>query len=377
MLQEQKVTSSDQGPTNGFGRAVALNGTTALIGASSANNLKGAAFIFTEIDGVWTQTQELISSDSLVGDNFGYAVALSDDTVVVAASGANINGADAQGAVYIFHQQHGIWVQSQKLTANDGARQDLFGNAVALSGNTLVATANDANPNGQIFQGAAYVFTLTNGTWVQTQKLTGSDGVAFDHFGGSVALQNSTLLIGAPDKAGSTGKVYVFALANGTWTETQSVTGSDTDLGNKFGNALALDRGLALVGAPDAAVNGFSAIGAVYSFAVANGVITETQKFSSKDGRANDGFGSSVALFGTKAIVGAPEKMVGANSQQGKAYLFHQMGGNWKQTGALIASDGTPGDFFGWSVSLDRTADLVGSVAYPTPAAYFYMPPPL
>ena len=184
-------------------------------------------------------------------------------------------------------------------------------------------------------------------------------------------------MVGAPDKASFTGKVYVFALASGTWAETQSITGSDSDFGNKFGYALAIDRGLALVGAPTAAVGGFSAIGAVYSFAVANGILSETQKISSNDGQANDGFGSSVALFGTKAIVGAPEKMVGANSQQGKAYLFRQAGGNWKQTGALLASDGTTGSFFGWAVDLDRTTDLVGDVTYPTPAAYFYMRPAL
>ena len=157
MLLEQKVTSSDQTPSNGFGRAVALNGTTALIGAHSAHLGRGAAFIFTEIDGVWTQTQELTGSDSLVGDNFGDAVALSGDTVVVAAPGATINGAEAQGAVYIFHRKHGIWIQSQKLTANDGARQDLFGGAIALSGPTLAVTAEDASPNGQLFQGAAYI----------------------------------------------------------------------------------------------------------------------------------------------------------------------------------------------------------------------------
>ncbi len=375
MLQEQKVLPTDQTPSDGFGRALALKGTTALIGANGANGYKGAAYIFTETSGIWTQTQELTGADTITGDGFGNAVALAADTLLVGASGAGINGASGQGAAYVFQKQGDSWAQTQKLVASDGAAGDRFGTAVGLSGRTLVVTASYSSPNGQLYQGSAYVFTLTNGTWKQTQKLTAGDGAAFDHFGDAVALQNSTLLVGAPVKANFTGKVYVFARANGTWTQTQSVTGSDSDFGNEFGTALALDRGLALVGAPDAAVNGFSAIGAVYSFAVASGILTETQKISAHDGRANDGFGASVALSGTKAIVGAPEDTVGQNSQQGKAYLFRQAGGNWKETGALLASDGRMGAFFGWAVALDRDTDLVGSIPYPHNAAYFFMPP--
>ena len=106
--------------------------------------------------------------------------------------GANI----AQGAAYVFTLSGGTWSQTQELTASDGAANDLFGD-VAISGSTIMVGASFHWVDGNYNQGAVYVFTLSGGTWSQTQELTASDGAAYDYFG-DVVLSGSTAVVSAP-----------------------------------------------------------------------------------------------------------------------------------------------------------------------------------
>lgn len=103
---------------------------------------------------------------------------------------------------------NGLWVQTQRLTADDGGTADAFGLSVALSGTTAIV----GSPNNETCRGAAYVFRQAAGTWVQSQKLVASDGTDFNQFGWSVALQRGTALIGATSATvsenGSQGAVY-------------------------------------------------------------------------------------------------------------------------------------------------------------------------
>src|SRR5438093_4295770 len=103
-LQEQKVVPSDGGTDSYFGRAVAIDGATALIGAIGVNDFQGAAYLFTESNGIWSEAQKLTASDGLPGDEFGSSVALVDDILVVGAPGATVNGASGQGAVDVFRR---------------------------------------------------------------------------------------------------------------------------------------------------------------------------------------------------------------------------------------------------------------------------------
>ena len=162
--QEQKVTASDGTANSYFGSAAALNGSTALIGADGENSFQGAAYLFTNSSGSWSQGQKLTASDGLAGDEFGYRVALADNTLLIGAFTATVDGNVSQGAAYVFTQSNGNWTESQKLTANDGGLFDNFGASVALDGRTLVVGANGATVAGNAAQGAVYVFTESNGT---------------------------------------------------------------------------------------------------------------------------------------------------------------------------------------------------------------------
>ena len=382
LLMEQKVTASDGMTNSYFGSAVALNGPTALIGADGDNSFKGAAYLFTKLNGVWSQGQKLTASDGMPGDEFGYRVTLGDATLVVGAFTATVNGNTTQGAAYVFSKSSNTWTESQKLTANDGGLFDNFGAAVALDGETIVVAANGATVGGNPAQGAVYVFTLSNGSWTQTQKLTANDGAAYDNFGLSVALQGSMILIGSPRAAvgnsAAQGAVYVFTQSNGTWTQTQKLVASDGAANDSFGESVAISNSIALVGAYNATVNNHPGQGAAYVFTNSNGSWGETQKLTASDGTTNANFGNALALDSTRALIGADVSTVGNNTSQGKAYVFEESNVNWNQSYTLVASDGATDDFFGAAVTLDGPTLLV-STPHPTiggntyqGAAYFY-----
>ena len=379
---EQKVTASDGTANSYFGSAAALNGSTALIGADGDNSFQGAAYLFTKSNGSWSQGQKLTASDGLPGDEFGYRVVLANDTLLVGAFTATVGGNASQGAAYLFTESNGTWSESQKLTASDGGLFDNFGASVALDGSTLVVGANGATVGGNAAQGAVYVFTESNGTWTQTQKLTANDGAAYDNFGLSVALKGSTILVGSPQAAiggnAGQGALYVFAESNGTWTQVQKLTASDGAANSSFGESVALNGSTALIGANNATVNGHSFQGAAYIFSESNGTWSQVQKLTASDGAANSNFGSAVALNGSTALIGADGSTVGGNTYQGKAYLFIESGGNWSQSDTFIASDGAVDDYFGAALAWDGVTALI-STPHPTiggnsyqGAAYFY-----
>jgi hypothetical protein len=155
----------------------------------------------------WIQQQELTAADGARGDVFGYSVAVSGETAIIGAAGKTIGNNSGQGAAYVFTCSGTpcTWTQQQELTASDGARDDEFGTRVAVSGNTVIIGNNSS-------QGAAYVFTCsgTPCTWTQQQELTASNGARGDEFGYSVAVSGNTAIIGAAYKNSYQGAAYVF-----------------------------------------------------------------------------------------------------------------------------------------------------------------------
>src|SRR4029077_4778680 len=129
---EQKVTASDGMANSYFGSAAALNGSTALIGADGDNSFQGAAYLFTNSSGSWNEGQKLTASDGLAGDEFGYRVALADDTLLAGAFTATVGGNPSQGAGYVFNQPNGTWRGRQKRAPGVGGFFATFGVSVGL-----------------------------------------------------------------------------------------------------------------------------------------------------------------------------------------------------------------------------------------------------
>ncbi|MBI4672554.1 MAG: hypothetical protein HY741_12925 [Chloroflexi bacterium] len=257
-----------------------------------------------------------------------------------------------------------------KLTALDGAAQDWFGSAVALSGdgNIMLVGAPGADIGEHWAQGAAYVLVRSSGMWSEQQKLTASDGDTAQVFGSAVALSDdgSTLVVGArfhtlpgsPFGEIQQGAAYIFVRSGGTWNEQQKLTADDAVAGDHFGTAVAIssDGSTVMVGAPDDDIGSNNDQGSVYVFVGSGGTWSQQAKLLAADGAAADGFGSVAALSGdgTTVVVGAHGDDIGSNGNQGSAYVFVGSGGTWSQQAKLLAADGAAGDEFGSAVALNR-----------------------
>jgi hypothetical protein len=332
-----------------------------------------------------TFTAKLTASDGAEDDFFGFSVAVSGNTVVVGAPFADIGANTDQGAAYVFVKPSGGWTTTStftaKLTASDGATFDLFGWSVAISGDTVVVGAPLAEIGANTNQGAAYVFVKPSGDWSgtlnQTAKLTASDGAPDDEFGWSVAVSGDTVVVGAPfADIGSNfgqGAAYVFVKPSGGWTTTSTftakLTASDGAPDDEFGLSVAVSGDTVVVGAPFADIGANTDQGAAYVFVKPSGGWTTTSTFTAKltasDGATFDLFGLSVAVSGDTVVVGAPFADIGAPADnQGAAYVFVKPSGGWSnmtETAKLTASDGLAFDVFGVSVAVSGDTVVVGA----------------
>jgi hypothetical protein len=367
--QQAELTASDgasgfMGSGDNFGRSVSLSGTTALVGAYDhkvgSNAEQGAAYIFTESGGTWSQQAELTASDGAAGDMFGMSVSLSGTTALVGAEGHKVGANTDQGAAYVFTESGGTWSQQAELTACAGAGCYNFGTSVSLSGTTALIGAPGSNAD----QGAAYIFTGSGGTWSQQAELTASDGAADEIFGVSVSLSGTAALVGAEGhKVGSNtdqGAAYVFTNSGGTWSQQAELTASDGAAADVFGTSVSLSGTTAVIGSYAHQVGSNPHQGAAYIFTGSGGTWSQQAELTASDGTGWGWFGTSVSLSGTTAVVGAE----GTGSSQGAAYVFTSSGGAWSQQAELTASDGASNDDFGSSVSLSGTAALVGEIGY-------------
>ncbi len=379
-VQTQQVTETDPGFDPEFGVSVVVHGTTAMIGAQQAkigdHDAQGAVYVFEKTNGVWTRTQKLVADDGDTFGLFGDAIAFEGDTALIGAYGTVVNDNYSQGAVYAFKRIDGVWTQTQKLADPDGRMFDNFGYSIALQGTTAIIGADGAEIGTNGFQGAAYVYEMSGGSWTQGQKIVAGDGGPGDIFGYSVVLDGDRALIGAYADEAYQGSVYVFGRSGGTWTQTQKLVASDAAPNAYFGYATALSGSTFIVGAWGAQPGGNDMQGAVYVFAESNGNWTQVQKVVASDGAPHDKFGHSVALQGTTALIGA-DGWHNA-SAQGAVYAFDGSTGGFVETQRFVASDSTNGFQFGLPVTFDGDTALVGSWLWRSPdarmpgSAYFF-----
>jgi uncharacterized protein (TIGR03437 family) len=366
--QQRKLFAADGRKTDIFGVALALQHDTVLVGASLSDAGapdQGAVYAFVVRDNLHVERQRLIAEDGAEGDKFGFAVSLSGDTLAVGTYSDDLGDATDQGSVYVFTRSGATWTFQQKLLANDGARGDEFGFAVALSGDDLVVGAPHAPNVFTDYPGSAYVFRRTGTVWTQQQKLISNEGPSYDRFGETVALSGDTIAVGAPsDKVGQNslqGSVRVFARNGASWAQQQKLTANDGAANHYFGNAIALERDTLVVGAAVSNVGTKTQQGAAYVFMRGGTFWTQQQKLLADDGGQNDRFGRAVALDADTLVVSAPQKFI-AGSGHGAAYIFIRQGTSWTQQQRLTISAGQAADYFGSSVALSGDTALVSAV---------------
>jgi hypothetical protein len=257
-----------------FGTAVAVEGNTLVIGAPGytlqSSLYQGAAYVFQRSGNLWLLAHELAPVGGAPGDGFGGSVALSGNTVLVGASLQTFGSNTSQGAAYLFVNANGGWSQQQQLVAPDGAPFDDFGDSVSVSGDTAVIGAWNKQFGSNIEEGAVYVFTRSGTVWGPPQELMPSNPAEANSFGISVSVSGNTAAIGAfTEKVGSNlgqGAAYVFVNNGGIWTERQELLAANATAFNQFGQAVAASGNTVVVGANFKDVNSNSGQGAAYVF---------------------------------------------------------------------------------------------------------------
>ena len=375
-----------------FGYSVALSGDTLAVGAPSKDSVRGAVYIFTRSNGVWTLQACITSSNAEAGDNFGWSVALSGDTLVVGApnedssvNGVNgnqaDNGAAQSGAAYVFSRRGAVWTQQAYLNASNTEAGDNFGWSVALSGDTLAVGAlnedsggSNQTDNSASNSGAAYVFSRSGAVWSPQAYIKASNAASNDYFGTTLALDGETLAVGASGKNSSAGAAYVFSRSGVTWTEQAYLLASNTEAGDMFGKGVALSGDSLAVGAPaeDGDANTISNSGAAYVFSRSGATWTQQAYLKASNPEASDYFGISLAFSGETLAVGTyyeDSSATGVNgnqtdnsaAQSGAAYVFSRSGTAWTQQAYLKASNTEAGDHFGFSLALNGDSLAVGA----------------
>ncbi|MDX2034245.1 MAG: hypothetical protein SF339_26455 [Blastocatellia bacterium] len=358
-----RLTAKDGAGNDQYGAAVAASEDTIVIGAYSddidGRLDQGSVYVFSGAGGDWTIQQKLMAPDGEAGDQFGTAVAISGNLLVVGAPRDKTGTNTAQGSAYIFLRSSGGWAFQQKLTAQDGEGSDQFGASVAISGGTVVAGAftDDVGPNAD--QGSAYVFIRSSGNWLFQQKLLAVDGAAKDQFGAAVAISGETIVAGAllddlgtKDDAGS---AYVFERTGTTWASREKLTSEFPVARDLFGAAIALSGNELIIGAPFADPYEKNDSGIAYAFKRTNGVWALQRPLIAQITEPNDQFGCAVALRGDRVLIGAHFDDDGASADQGSAYLFTRSEGVWAPQQKILPRDLTPRSYFGRAVAL--TAD--------------------
>jgi antibiotic biosynthesis monooxygenase (ABM) superfamily enzyme len=294
--EQAKLLPSDATIEATFGSSVALSadGNTALVGGENYNGGIGAAWVFTRSGGTWTQQgAKLVASDEVGDGQFGTSVALSadGDTAIVGGFGDNADN----GAAWIFSQSGGVWTQVGSKLVGTGAvnvpQGALQGYSVALSGDgNTAAVGGPADNRGA---GATWVFTRSGGVWSQ-------QGAKLAASGYSVALSGGVgniLLVGSGNTSVT---ASVFVRNGGVWTEFGSFTGTGYSGSTTFGTSVALsaDGNTALLGS----YSDNSDTGAAWVFTFNDGVWTQNgSKLVASDETGQGLFGYDVALSATAA----------------------------------------------------------------------------
>ncbi len=287
-VQQAYLKASNTGASDEFGAVVALSGNTAAVAAyrerSNATGVNGnqsdnsvfqagAVYVFVRNGSTWTQQAYIKASNTSAQDNFGWRLALDGDTLVVGAGGEDsgapgVNGNQSDnsmsdaGAAYVFVRQGTTWTQEAYLKAHNPSTGAGFGNVVAISGDTIVVTAQNED-TGASDSGAGYVFVRNQGVWTQQAFLKASNPGSQDWLGWA-AIDGDTIVLGSGNEDSNAsgvngnqldnsmneaGAAYVFVRSGTQWTQEAYLKASNPSTLEWFGSGLALSGDLLAIGA--------------------------------------------------------------------------------------------------------------------------------
>ena len=362
-----------------FGSSVAIYGDRIIVGAPMLEGEDGSAYVYLHDGSAWTNEARL---PVLSAGRFGSSVAIGDGVAVVGAPEAG-----GTGAASVFRNEGEEWFEDDQLFASDAAADDEFGCAVGLSGEFIVvgAKGNDGGGDGA---GAGYIFQHDGEGWAEQAKLLASNAGSGDTFGSAIAVQNQNAVVGAPlndDQASDGGCAYVFGglsdcQPNGNLDLCDIMEGESTDE-NSTGmpdecepvlateNAKLVPEEVAesdLFGCSVAIDGEYLVGGAMYDYPHGAAYVyhragtgadnwNEDETITDPEPEGVELFGHSVSVSGEAAVVGAPY------GGPGRAMIFRRDSPWWPHEADLVVSNPDPGERFGFAVAMSGDVAIVGA----------------
>lgn len=366
-----------------FGFSTSVFEDWAVVGAPQVDrgNLQsaGSAYLYRYYGGEWSISQQLFPQEQTDFSNFGTSVYAEKNQMFVGATGDH-QGAFFSGAVYVFQYNDTSWVEVQKIKPNDPKSGSQFGHSISAHDSTLAITAYQADGIANK-SGAVYLFRLRNNKWIQTTKISPDDGLSNDFFGSDVSLLDSqTIVIGARNADGTSersGVVYVFKEdVGGEWKQVAKLYNEFGDSGDLFGYKVETlhhsqrdnaGSNLILVGSPSSKTNNIRT-GSIFIYEESDSeqgwrlVRTLRQSSSSH----NDSFGISLAANSNGVLyVGASQSSNGFNQKTGNVYQYDLgalLEANSELNDGLIGiSQSQEYDSFGYEISTHGNTLIVSS----------------
>ncbi|MDZ8189249.1 MAG: LamG-like jellyroll fold domain-containing protein [Nostoc sp. ChiSLP02] len=361
--QLQKLQPADLKSESYFGEETALSGEWAIAGARKADRADiqdaGIAYIFQLQNKMWLQKQQLQPDDTRVGDEFGSAVAMSQQWAIIGARKADYGIIKDVGAAYIYQLADGIWQQKQKLQPSDLKVNSSFGKGIAINGNWAIIGASHAKSTTIQDAGAAYVFYLENDVWQQKQKLQPQDLGVNQCFGNVIAMTAEWAIIGGGDRYTSAsikrpGGAYIYHLENGVWQQKQKLNSPQPGINDLFGYSVAISGEYAFVGAVNTPLTNILGTGSVYIYKLIEGVWQPQQILQPSQPKYCAFFGATVAIANDIAVIGSTRADSSKLKATGDAHIFKLEKGVWQLKEKLQPTDLHYESYFGFSTPTDR-----------------------
>lgn len=315
----------------------------------------------------WTQAQRLAASDGQRFDEFGRSVAIDGNTAVVGAFGENTGG-DNAGALYVYTRNRGAWMEQAKLTLLNPSSEQQLGLHVTLDGDTIASAVGDEDQLGN-FTGSVRIFERHRGVWSEQAKIVAPDAGASESFGVPVipVIRGELLAVGdfsaAVDGVENAGAVYVFRRQGQRWLPLAKIPAPKPRQNALFGSHLDLSDKYLAINAQSQHLTGRTLHSVVYVYERVGSRFVLRDRIALRDidgTQPTDFFVQSLGISGDRLVAGAPFS-VASGTRAGAAYVFKRRGTHWIKQQTITASDADFNDLLGISLDIDRRTIVIGA----------------